>query len=91
MTVFASKGNARTFNFQVGDVGVVPFPMGHYVENIGSTTLQFLELFRSSPFADMSLAKWLALTPHELVRAHLKIDESVLAKIPLRRTPVVPA
>jgi oxalate decarboxylase len=31
----------------------------------------------------------LAFTPHELVRAHLNIDESVLAKIPPRKTPVV--
>jgi oxalate decarboxylase len=91
MTVFASRGEARTFNFQAGDVGAVPFPMGHYIENIANTTLRFLEMFRSSYFADVSLAQWLAFTPHELVRAHLNIDESVLAKIPRRKTPVVPA
>lgn len=90
MTVFASEGKARTFNFQAGDVGVVPFPMGHYIENIGTTTLRFLELFRSDRFADISLAQWLAFTPHELVRAHLNIDESVLDKIPSQKTPVVP-
>jgi oxalate decarboxylase len=89
MTVFASQNNARTFNFQGGDVGAVPFPMGHYVENIGTTTLRFLEIFRSEYFADVSLAQWLAFTPHELVRAHLNIDESVLAKIPQAKTPVV--
>lgn len=90
MTVFASEGTARTFNFQGGDVGVVPFPMGHYVENIGPTTLRFLEIFKSDHFADISLAKWLAFTPHELVRAHLNIDESVLLKIPADKTPIVP-
>ncbi len=91
MTVFGSQGLARTFNYQAGDVGVVPFPMGHYVENIGKTPLRFLEIFRSSYFADISLAKWLAFTPHELVKAHLKIDESVLKKIPKQKTPIVPA
>lgn len=91
MTVFASEGNARTFNYQAGDVGVVPFPMGHYVENIGSTTLRFLEIFRSDYFADLSLSQWLAFTPHELVRAHLNIDESILKKIPKQKTPIVPA
>jgi oxalate decarboxylase len=91
MTVFASESNARTFNYQAGDVGSVPFPMGHYIENTGPTTLRFLEIFRSSSFADISLAQWLAFTPRELVRAHLKIDESVLAKVPTRKTPVVPA
>jgi oxalate decarboxylase len=91
MTVFASQNNARTFNFQAGDVGAVPFPMGHYIENIGKTTLRFLEMFKSDHFADVSLAKWLAFTPHELVRAHLNIDESVLASVPRAVSPVVPA
>jgi hypothetical protein len=31
--VFGSTGNARTFDFRAGDVGCVPFAMGHYVEN----------------------------------------------------------
>lgn len=87
MTVFGSESLARTFNYQAGDVGVVPFPMPHYVENIGKTTLRFLEIFRSDHFADISLAKWLAFTPHELVRAHLNIDESILTKIPKQKTP----
>ena len=89
MTVFASQNNARTFDFQAGDVGYVPFPMGHYVENIGTTTLRFLELFRSDYFADVSLAQWLAFTPRELVKAHLKIDDSVVSKVSTQKTPVV--
>jgi len=91
MTVFAASGNAQTFDYQAGDVGYVPRPMGHYIENRGSETLRYLALFRSDHYADVSLSHWLALTPHELVRAHLHIDESVLAKIPVRKTPVVPA
>ena len=90
MTLFGSEGIARTFNYQAGDVGVAPFPMGHYVENIGNTTLRFLELFRSDHFADISLAKWMAFTPHELVRAHLGIDENLLSKISKHKTPIVP-
>ena len=34
------------------------------------------EIFRSDYYADVSLAQWLAFTPHELVRAHLNIDEA---------------
>ena len=90
MTVFAAAGVARTFDFQAGDVGYVPKVMPHYVENTGTTTLRFLETFRSDRFEDISLTHWLALTPHELVRAHLRIDESVLAGIPPYKTPVVP-
>jgi len=39
---------------------------------------------------DGSLAQWLAFTPYELVKAHLNIDKSVLAKVSTHRTPVVP-
>ncbi|WP_445928567.1 cupin domain-containing protein [Methylocystis sp. IM4] len=55
MTVFASSGKARTFDYRAGDVGYVPFAMGHYVENLGDEPLRFLEIFRSSYFADVSL------------------------------------
>ena len=33
MGVFGASGQARTFDFRAGDVGYVPFAMGHYVEN----------------------------------------------------------
>ncbi len=91
MTVFASGGAAQTFDYQAGDVGYIPRAMPHYVENTGTTTMRFLEMFRSPNFEDVPLAQWLASTPHELVRAHLNIDESVLAKIPSRKMPVVGA
>jgi oxalate decarboxylase len=89
MTVFASGGAAQTFDYQAGDVGYIPRAMPHYVENTGTTTLRFLEMFKSPKFEDVPLAQWLAFTPHELVRAHLNIDESVLARIPPRKMPVV--
>ena len=47
MTVFASSGKARTFDYRAGDVGYVPFAMGHYVLNTGEQPLRFLEMFRS--------------------------------------------
>ena len=50
-----------------------------------------LELFRSDYYADVSLSQWLKFTSHELVRAHLNIDESVLTKIPAPKTPVMRA
>jgi oxalate decarboxylase len=81
MTVFASSGKARTVDYQAGDVGYVPFAMGHYVENTGDETLVFLEMFRSDHFADISLNQWMALTPPELVQAHLNLDESTIAAL----------
>ena len=84
-------GTAGTFDYQPGDVGFVPRNMGHYIENTGTTKLQFLELWKTDKVADVSLRQLLAFTPYELVRAHLHIERSVLANIPTRKTPVVPA
>jgi len=81
MTVFASSGKARTFDYQAGDVGYVPFAMGHYIENTGNEPLRFLEMFRSSYFADISLNQWLALTPAELVQAHLNLSQQMKAAL----------
>ena len=82
MTVFASGGRARTFDYQAGDVGYVPFAMGHYVENTGEETLTFLEMFRSDHFADVSLSQWMGVLPPELVKAHLNLDDDVIAALP---------
>jgi oxalate decarboxylase len=91
MGVFASSGQARTFDFRAGDVGYVPFAMGHYIENTGSTPLRFLEMFKSSYYADVSLDQWMALTPPELVSATLKLDPQVMGALRKEKVPVVPA
>jgi oxalate decarboxylase len=88
MTVFASGGKARTFDYQPGDVGYIPFAMGHYIENTGDQPVRFLELFRSDHFADVSLNQWMALTPPELVRAHLNLDDQTLAALS-KQKPIV--
>jgi oxalate decarboxylase len=79
MTVFGSESKARTFDYRAGDVGYVPFAMGHYIENTGSGPPRFLEMFRSEHYADLSLNQWLALTPRVLFDAHLKVDADILA------------
>jgi oxalate decarboxylase len=89
MGVFAAEGRARTFDVAAGDVGHVPFAMGHYVENTGDEPLRFLEVFRSERFADISLAQWLALTPAGLVREHLHVGDGALAALPREKRPVV--
>jgi len=81
MTVFASGGKARTFNYQAGDVGYVPFAMGHYIENLGDEPVRFLEMFRSAYFADISLNQWMGLTPADLVQAHLNLDQRTMAAL----------
>jgi oxalate decarboxylase len=91
MGVFAASGQARTFDFHANDVGFVPFAMGHYIENTGNTTLRFLEIFKSDHYADVSLDQWLALTPPELVSAHLRSDPQFIRALRKDKMPVVPA
>jgi oxalate decarboxylase len=89
--VFRASEDARTFDYRAGDVGYVPFAMGHYIENTGNETLRFLEMFRSPGFADVSLNQWMALTPPELVQGHLKLDEAVMEALRKEKSPIVPA
>jgi oxalate decarboxylase len=90
MGVFAASGQARTFDYQAGDVGYVPFAMGHYVENTGTTTLRFLEMFKSSYYADVSLNQWMALTPPELLNVHLRLDQQVTNALNKNKIPIRP-
>jgi oxalate decarboxylase len=89
MTVFAAEGHAGTFDYEAGDVGAVPMSMPHYIENTGEEQLRFLELFRAGRFEDVSLTQWMALTPHELVQAHLNLDEKLLNALSKIKQPVV--
>ncbi|EGO03744.1 hypothetical protein SERLA73DRAFT_149937 [Serpula lacrymans var. lacrymans S7.3] len=81
ITAFASLSNAQTTDFQAGDVAYIPATYGHYIENTGNTTLKFLEIFKSAIFQDISLNQWLALTPPELVKAHLDLDDETISKL----------
>jgi len=91
MGVFGASGQARTFDYRAGDVGYVPFAMGHYIENTGNGPLRFLEMFKSSYYADVSLDQWMALTPPELVAATLNLDPQVIEALRIEKVPVVPA
>ncbi|CUA74825.1 oxalate decarboxylase [Rhizoctonia solani] len=81
ITVFAASANARTFDYQAGDIGYVPPSFGHYVENIGNTTLKFLEIFNADKYEDISLNQWLALTPPDVVKAHLQLSDDTISKL----------
>lgn len=89
MTVFGGNGIARTFDYRAGDVGYVPIAMGHYIQNTGTDTLWFLEMFRSDRFEDISLNQWMALTPEELVRDNLNASPELLHALRKEKWPVV--
>ena len=90
MSVFTA-GKARTFDYQAGDIGYVPFAYGHYVENTGDEPLRYLELFRSPRFADLSLNQWMGVTTPKLVQAHLNLDDATLAALRKDKPILAPA
>jgi oxalate decarboxylase len=90
MTVFNTGPEAVTLDFNPGDIGYVKRSNGHYIKNVGDTDLVFLEVFRSSYYADVSLSDWLTHTPPALVAQHLNLDEGTIAKWPHNRPEVMP-
>jgi oxalate decarboxylase len=92
ITVFASQDSSRTFDFRGGDVGFVRKSMSRYVQNTGDvplSTSEFLELFRSPRFEDVSLNQWLALTPAQLIKSHLGLDQSTIDRLSKNKKPIV--
>ena len=87
MGVFNSNGVARTFDYRAGDVGVVPFVAGHYVQNTGDETLIFVEIFKYPEYSDISARKWLAANPAQVVADHLNVTTEFVESLPLEEQP----
>ncbi|MCC8935399.1 hypothetical protein H8A99_02525 [Bradyrhizobium sp. Arg68] len=56
-----------------------------------SGTTPNLEMFKSSYYADVSLAQRLALIPPELLHVHLNLDEQVTKALTKTKIPIRPA
>jgi oxalate decarboxylase len=90
MTVFNTGPEALTMDFAAGDIGYVKRNLGHYVENVGDTDLQFVGVFRAPRYEEYSLSDWLTHTPPKLVAQHLNVDEATIARWPDSRPGVMP-
>jgi oxalate decarboxylase len=90
MTVFNTGPEALTMDFAAGDIGYVKRNLGHYVENVGDTEMQFIGVFRASRYEEFSLSDWLTHTPPKLVAQHLNVDEATIARWPDNRPTVMP-
>ncbi len=90
MTVFNTGPKAQTADFRAGDVGYIKKSLGHYIQNTGSTELQFLEIFKTNRYENVSLSQWLTRTPPALVAQHLNIDPSVIDRFPKGGPDIVP-
>lgn len=90
MGIFTAATRARTMDFEEGDVGYIPISQPHYIENTGNSDLVFLEMFKSDHYEDISLAEWLAHTPHKLVDQHLQFGKSMIDAIPREKVVITP-
>jgi oxalate decarboxylase len=90
MTIFGAGGRARTLDFQAGDVGYVEMSRPHYVENVGTEDLVFLEVFPVPMYQDISAVEWLAHTPYRLTNEHLNMGEDFLKGLAKKEIVVVP-
>jgi oxalate decarboxylase len=90
VTLFSAVGRARTMDFDAGDVGYFPKSMGHYIENTGNNDLRFLETFKSSYYASISLSDWLSHIPPELVEAHTHLSAESIQSIPKKQVVIMP-
>jgi oxalate decarboxylase len=91
MGVFNTGPKIVTMDFNPGDIGYVNRGYGHYIKNTGDTDLQFLAVFKSSYYAEVSLSDWLTHAPPELVAQHLNVDEATIAKFVNDQPGIVPA
>jgi oxalate decarboxylase family bicupin protein len=78
LTVYEAPAASRTFDFTAGDVGYVPVPNAHYLENTGNTTLVYMEVLQAPHYSDISVNQWLGLTPRQIVKDHLDLDDGIL-------------
>lgn len=81
ITVWAGTDNARTFDFQAGDVAYIPVSQGHYIEALGSEPVHYLELFKTPVYSDVSLSNWLSLMPPNVVKSHLGWSDAQIKKL----------
>jgi oxalate decarboxylase family bicupin protein len=90
LTVYQAPTNSRTFDFSAGDVGYVPVPNAHYIENTGNETLIFLEVLQAPQYNDISVNQWMGLTPRQVVKDHLKLEDSFLDTLSKVKPIIVP-
>ncbi|KAF2642529.1 Bicupin, oxalate decarboxylase/oxidase [Massarina eburnea CBS 473.64] len=91
LTVYQAPASSRTFDFTAGDVGYIPVPNAHYIENTGNTTLVFLEVLQADHYSDVSVNQWLGLTPRQIVKDHLpNVPDSVLDNLPKVKPLLIP-
>ncbi|KFY78587.1 hypothetical protein V499_02284 [Pseudogymnoascus sp. VKM F-103] len=80
ISIYAAQGNARTFDYHPGDCGYIPKAMSHYVENIGTDDVVFIEVLQADHFSDISLGQWVGLTPPQIIVDTLNLTNETVSQ-----------
>ncbi|KAK2630072.1 hypothetical protein QTJ16_000892 [Diplocarpon rosae] len=78
--IYAAQGNARTFDYHPGDCGYIPKSTSHYVENIGTDDVVFIEVLQADHFSDISVGQWVGLLPPQITMDTLKLSNETVAQ-----------
>ncbi|CAL3964544.1 hypothetical protein PZA11_002457 [Diplocarpon coronariae] len=78
--IYAAQGNARTFDYHAGDCGYIPKSTSHYVENIGTDDVIFIEVLQADHFSDISVGQWVGLLPPQITMDTLKLSKETVAQ-----------
>lgn len=89
VTIFGAHGRAKTEEFGPGNIGFIKQGFGHYVEQIGAEPLEFLALFNSPTFEEISISKWLAGNPASLIADNFVITKEEVAKLPRKTLGII--
>jgi oxalate decarboxylase len=90
MTVVTAEAKARTLLFHSNDVGYVSTMAGHSLVDTGTEDLVFLEMFKTSHYADISLNQWISRMPDKIAEAHLKLTAVTIRKALQDKNDVLP-
>ncbi len=90
LTVFQGPASSRTFDFQAGDVGYVPKEDSHYIENVGTKDVVYMEILQAPKYTDISVGQWLGLTPPQVVADTLHLPESLISRLSKVKQYIVP-
>lgn len=80
--LFGAHGRHVVDEFRPGQVGFVKQGFGHYIEQLGDEPTQLIILFNSPVYQEISLSKWLAGNPAQLIADNLGVSQTLVDQMP---------
>jgi hypothetical protein len=93
------RRRGRTRGFELMSAAALPrrgrrlraLRVRHYIENLGTEPLVFLEMFRNPRFEDISATQWMANTPAQVSADTLNMPRRMIEALPKEKHSILPA